>query len=368
MKGKIVGKKQIGSASFKTSPSIPTDEQLAIINQFTRRTFKADELYVGQMRLAHNAIDRDNERFSEEMLKGFAASAIRKTMLLDHDNKLKNATGKFFAVELEELTVAEAKDKTGDDYILPPGKATVMFMSPWFYIPKAGIDEKTLVMIDAGVFDYASIGFAAENRVPVYGQDGKVLYREYRGKGEMREGSLVYLGAQNGAAVKAAGADIDNKDSQGEEGDEDMDMIKTIGGITGKSLDTAEDVVAEVKSLIKAAADKDAKIKELEPQAEDGKAYRKSLVADVLKFGVLIDEVKAAEDDQKKEEAFMMTLPIDRLKSLRDKYETRARESYPDKFTVKAKDEANRKETTASGENPVVANAKKRAEAAAQKR
>ena len=87
----------------------------------------------------------------------------------------------------------------------------VLFLAPWFYIPKEGVDPKTLVKIDAGVFDFASIGYRAERLVPITDQKGTILYYEYQGRGEATEGSLVYLGAQYGAGIKsledAPGAD-----------------------------------------------------------------------------------------------------------------------------------------------------------------
>lgn len=210
----IEDKKSGKFAGFKVSPSRPTDDQLKKINQFTRREFKADELYIGQMRLAHNAVDRDVERFSEEVVQRFVNSAIRKTMLLDHDRSVKNgAAGKFFDVELEKMPLQQAIAETGENLQLPAGITEVWFVSPWFFIPLEGIDPKEIVKIDAGIYDWASIGFRAESLMPIRstekGKEDVILYWEYRGSSdqtEMTEGSLVYLGAQPGASVKSAGA------------------------------------------------------------------------------------------------------------------------------------------------------------------
>ena len=179
-----------------------------MINQFTRRPFTADEIYVGQLRLANNAIDRDNERFSEEVLTRFAATALRKTMLFDHSRETKDsAVGKFFDVEIEKLPLQQANAETGENFQLPAGVTEVWFHSPWFYIPVKGVDEQIIVKIDAGIYDFASIGFRCESMVPVMDKDGKIQFWEYRGTGpqtEMTEGSLVYLGAQHGMSVKTA--------------------------------------------------------------------------------------------------------------------------------------------------------------------
>lgn len=194
---------------FKVSPTRPTAAQLEKINQFTRRRFEADEIYIGQLRLAHNAIDRDGERFSEEVLERFAQTITRKTMLFDHGKfeSRKNAIGKFFDVEIEKMTVQAARENLGEDLFLPIGVSEVQVLSPWFYIPVNGIDGRTITKIDAGIYDYASIGFRAEALVPVTGQGGEILFQEYRGTGrqtEATEGSLVYLGAQPGMGVKSS--------------------------------------------------------------------------------------------------------------------------------------------------------------------
>ena len=43
--------------------SMVTREELAIINQFTKRALKEDEVYTFAVRLCDNEVDRDGERF-----------------------------------------------------------------------------------------------------------------------------------------------------------------------------------------------------------------------------------------------------------------------------------------------------------------
>jgi hypothetical protein len=188
--------------------SSPDASQLAIINQFANREHTADELLVGQIRLANNCIDRDNERFSEEVLQHFAETIVRKTLLLDHDSNVnRSAIGKFFAVDLEKMPVQQAMVETSETLQLAPGMNQVWFLSPWFYIPKKGISEKDLARLESGVFDFVSIGFSAERLVPITDGQGATLFHEYQGKGYAREGSIVYLGAQYGASIKGAASE-----------------------------------------------------------------------------------------------------------------------------------------------------------------
>lgn len=122
-------------------------------------------------------------------------------------------------------------------------------------------------------------------------------------------------------------------------------LLAMLGGILGKSFadeTTEEQAIEAVKAALAA---KEAEVRlELKTAVEDGKDYRKSLVDDAVKFGSLIDEVPSDAAAQKKEADFLATLPIDRLKGLREKYETRAREKFPTHAVFTGKDQGNRDE------------------------
>ncbi len=354
----VGGTKQVKFAGFKVSPSKPTDEQVELINRLTRRTFKADELYVGQMRLSHNAIDRDNERFSEEIMQRFVATTIRKTMLLDHDRSVKDsAVGKFFDVEMEKMPLQQAIAETGQDLKLPDGVTEIWFHSPWFYIPIEGIDPKEIVKIDAGIYDWASIGFRAEKLVPIMDKDGKPLFWEYRGSGdesEMTEGSLVYLGAQPGAAVKSAdnkqdAASPDNKQhdtetppappAQPNKGGtitmkELLERLKIFFGRTFSEANLFDEIktalaekVAEAEQAVKRPLED--KIKELMPLAADGRAYRNTLVQDYITLKVKLGEASEKPENQDALKGLVATYPIDFLKAEIVVLQRRVAEKFP---------------------------------------
>jgi len=370
--------KELPVIGFKVSPSIPTDEQIAKINRFTRREFKADELYVGQLRLSNNCIDRDNERFSEEVLQRFVATTLRKTMLFDHARKVKDsAIGKFFDVELEKMPLQQAIAEIGEELVLPDGVTDVWFHSPWFYIPIAGIDKKDIVKIDAGIYDFGSIGFRAESLVPVMDKDGDIRFWEYRGSGrntEMTEGSLVYLGAQYGMSVKST--ETDDEDMPGSTGDantltENMDppakpeddnkgghkqmdkekLFKLLQRLfPGKSF-TEDGLSDELKDALDAhaqavAAEKTAeavkplneKIAELSPLAADGKAYRDGLVAQYVTLKAKMGEVAETPEAQDKVKTVAATYPVDFLKSEVDALQKRVDEKFPAESQTKGDD------------------------------
>lgn len=329
---------------LKVAPTTPDAAQLAKINTFTKRQFKAEELYIGQLRLANNCIDRDNERFSEFTLRGFVDTAVRKSMLLDHSRSVKSAIGKFFDCELEKMPLAQAIAETGADLRLPDGMMEVQFMSPFFYVPVKGIDEKDLVKLEAGIFDFASIGFKTKWPVPINDGLGNILYYEYQGPGETREGSLVYLGAQHGASVKSADNEPEHKNDH-ERGEQSMKiLIAGLSALFGKSLGegSSEQLLDTIKEAVGARDVKittlEDEIKTLKPLAEDGKGYREALVNDTVKFMALTGDVKTDADSQKTESAFLAGLPLDRLKSMHAKAEAAARQKCPTHADFKGKE------------------------------
>ena len=62
-----------------------TGEELAQINRFTRREFKAEELYVFSLVLCDNEIDRDFEKFSPAALQTLGELFVGKPGLFDHE-------------------------------------------------------------------------------------------------------------------------------------------------------------------------------------------------------------------------------------------------------------------------------------------
>ncbi len=58
--------------------SMVTREELAIINQFTKRALKEDEVYTFAVRLCDNEVDRDGERFPRATLEELAELFVGK--------------------------------------------------------------------------------------------------------------------------------------------------------------------------------------------------------------------------------------------------------------------------------------------------
>lgn len=86
------------------------NEKLRKLNQFTRREHTEEEVYLFDVILCDNEIDRDRERFSESALEQMKGLFIGKTGIFDHDPKSSGQTARIFDTEI----VHEPEKKTSD--------------------------------------------------------------------------------------------------------------------------------------------------------------------------------------------------------------------------------------------------------------
>ena len=77
-----------------------TTQLLAQLNQFTRRVHQEDEVFLFDVHLCDNEIDRDGERFSLEALEELKTLFVGRTGIFDHNPKGENQTARIFATEL----------------------------------------------------------------------------------------------------------------------------------------------------------------------------------------------------------------------------------------------------------------------------
>lgn len=70
------------------------------LNSFTRREHSKDEVYIFDVILCDNDIDRDNEAFSDNALDSLQKLFIGKTGVFDHNPKGSNQTSRIFDTEV----------------------------------------------------------------------------------------------------------------------------------------------------------------------------------------------------------------------------------------------------------------------------
>ena len=156
----------------------PTPQELELINSYTVKPLKAEEVYTFGIVLCDNEIDRDFERFDIPALEKLAGLFVGKTGIFDHSMSGRDQTARIFScrVETDENKVTSA----GEKYTKLCARA---------YMPRSEKNAALIEEIDAGIKKETSVGCSVGRSVcSVCGKDGRtepcahIKGREYGGK------------------------------------------------------------------------------------------------------------------------------------------------------------------------------------------
>ena len=156
----------------------PTPQELELINSYTVKPLKAEEVYTFGIVLCDNEIDRDFERFDIPALEKLAELFVGKTGIFDHSMSCRDQTARIFScrVETDENKVTSA----GEKYTKLCARA---------YMPRSEKNAALIEEIDAGIKKETSVGCSVGRSVSsVCGKDGRtepcahIKGREYGGK------------------------------------------------------------------------------------------------------------------------------------------------------------------------------------------
>ena len=157
-------------------------EQLELLNQFTRRRHNAEEVYLFRVKLCDNEIDRDGERFSLEALEQMRALFVGRTGIFDHNPKGENQTARIFSTALRQDP--ERKTAAGECYTWLEGQA---------YMIRTEANRDLIREIDGGIKKEVSVSCAAASQVcSVCGKDrrkGGCMHQP----GQMYGGKLCHV-------------------------------------------------------------------------------------------------------------------------------------------------------------------------------
>lgn len=129
-------------------------ETLDKINKYTRREFRADELYAFPVTLCDNDIDRDMERFSDSALDKMKSLFIGKTGIFDHYSAAENQTARIYDTEV--VTDPMKTTKYGAPYKYLKGMA---------YMVRTDTNKDLIAEIDGGIKKEVSVGCSANKRI-----------------------------------------------------------------------------------------------------------------------------------------------------------------------------------------------------------
>ena len=261
----VIKEAQVGGITSR-----PTDDELKLINAYTRRELKADEVYVFSVVLCDNDVDRDNERFTVESLFELEKLFVGKTGIFDHDPSAKNQTARIFACSVE--SGGEKKTATGDDYFRLKARA---------YIPVSQDTAGVITAIDSGIVKEVSVGCSVGKTVcSICGEDinfcshkkgeiynGKLCCGELREPSDAYEWSFVAVPSQRQAGVTKS---VKRKEITMEE---ILKRFEKPGAVT-----LGENERLKLKDYID----------NLKLSAKDGVYYRDSLTAEVVRLSAAV--------------------------------------------------------------------------------
>lgn len=293
----------------------PLDSDLALINSYTRRELKKDEVYVFSVVLCDNEIDRDYERFSKESLHKLADLYIGKTGIFDHEAKSENQTARIFSCEVRQI---DGKlNSLGEQYLQLVARA---------YMPRSSKNEDFILNIDSGIVKEVSVSCSVENvTCSICGADMKLApCRHIKGKKygdnpivchsildnpiDAYEWSFVAIPAQKDAGV------IKGFKSNKVEGADSMhNILKKIS--LGESVNITKNQAIELNNYIS----------DLEQKANDGIIYKNDLQKEVTRLCCIAQpeiETKIINDVAKK-------MTIEELKAFKKSFEASANEVIP---------------------------------------
>lgn len=259
---------------LENNEMICTDDDLVLINRYSRKELKAEDVFVFSAVLCDNEIDRDFERFSVESLKKLATLFVGKTAIKNHSMNCEDQAARTFKTEV--IVDKENKNSLGEDYV---------YLKAYCYIPRIKKYESLIEEIEAGIKKEVSIGCSVEKSLcSICGADsrhtacrhikgknynGKTCYRELQNPTDAYEWSFVAVPAQRNAGVV--------KNFTGKEENTTMnDIVKTIK-------ESKSDISLTEKE-VKAISEY---IDTLEERANDGKQYREMLESETVKLFAL---------------------------------------------------------------------------------
>ena len=168
------------------------------LNRFTRRKHTAQEVYMFDVILCDNEVDRDGECFTKQALETLCRRFEGVTGIFDHDPKGSRQTARIFATELVE-----------DPARRTAYGAAYTYLKACAYMIRTDSNQDLIREIDGGIKKEVSVSCAAKtSRCSVCGstgacahEKGKVYYRELEDISDVYEWSFVAVPAQVHAGV-----------------------------------------------------------------------------------------------------------------------------------------------------------------------
>ncbi len=284
-----------------------SENDLSLINKYTRRELTSEDVYVFSVVLCDNDIDRDFERFTVESLFELEKLFVGKTGIFDHNPSATNQTARIFSCKVEHIE--GKKTATGDDYFRLVARA---------YIPKSEGNSDIILSLDSGIIKEVSVGCAVKSTLcsicsndisstmchHVKGKEyhKKLCYGELDGVIDAYEFSFVAVPAQKNAGVIKAFSENKRENKKMKD---ILVAIKKGEDVTLKS--------HQSKSLCEYIA-------QLEEKAKDGELYKENLRKSVIRL-MGVSQPNISTDTL---QSIIEKLTVDELSTLKEAYKKSA--------------------------------------------
>lgn len=288
----------IKSGGGAVSSGRPTKQDMELISAYTKGSVEAKDLYVFQVLLCDNDIDRDNERFADEALETLGSLFVGKTGIFDHQWSAKEQVARIFQCSTR-----------GDGRLTSDGRAYKALYARAYMLNNR--DNQGLIQsIEAGILKEVSISCSVKRQVcsicgGEYGDCPHEKGRDYGGKvchvvltepKDAYEWSFVAVPAQRQAGV-----------------------IKKYDGRRRGEMKLKEFLLSDQGRAYVP------ELEELEKQAELGMRYLNRLRDEVVRLGLL----SACGLKEASLRAMTARMEEPELEELRKAYEDKAREQFP---------------------------------------
>lgn len=128
------------------------DNDLGLINRFTRRKLSRDDVYTFNVVLCDNDVDRHLDRFTDQALDELSNLYVGKTGIMDHEITTQNQAARIFSCSVE--TLPGRKNQIGEVYRRLVAKA---------YTPRSEKNREFILSIESGIKKEVSINCTVES-------------------------------------------------------------------------------------------------------------------------------------------------------------------------------------------------------------
>lgn len=249
-------------------------DDITLINKYSRSPLEPSQVYVFNVTLCDNEIDRDFERFTKEALDQLCPMFEGKTGIFDHNMKSSGQSARIFQTWVE--TDDKRKTSLGEPYSRLRAKA---------YMIRTEQNKSLIDEIDGGIKKEVSVGCSMSSiTCSICGKDmqsqqcSHIKGKKYDSKlcfgilsqpNDVYEWSFVAVPAQREAGVTKSFCIEDKTENKNA-----VDIIKSAGEETILSKAQAASLYDYITSL--------------EKESKDTKAYKQQLIEKIQKYALLV--------------------------------------------------------------------------------